>query len=377
MAFTAAPEKLRGTVIVALLRRRVLAAAVLACLLGAGYWLFVASDRYVSDAHVIVQRTDVGGGPSLDFSSLLAGGASTGRPDQLLLREHLLSIDMLRKLDAALHLREHYSDPRRDLLSRMWSREPSIERFHEHYLSRVSVELDEYSGVLVIRAEAYDPKTAHAITTMLVQDGENFMNQMAHKLAQAQVQFLEGEVDTMKGRALRARRAVLEFQDRSGLVSPQATAESLAQIVARLEGERTRLQTERSSMQAYLVPGHPNIVMLNQQIAAIDTQIAKERARLAAPKGKPLNRTVEEFQRLEAEATFTQDIYKTALSALEKGRVEAVRTIKKVSVLQGPTTPEYPLEPRRLYNTLTLMLVVALLAGVVQLLVAIVRDHTD
>jgi hypothetical protein len=54
-------------------------------------------------------------------------------------------------------------------------------------------------------------------------------------------------------------------------------------------------------------------VQLNQQIAAIEKQIAQEQARLAAPSGKTLNATIEEFQRLEMEAGFAQDVYKTAL----------------------------------------------------------------
>lgn len=77
------------------------------------------------------------------------------------------------------------------------------------------------------------------------------------------------------------------------------------------------------------------------------------------------------------EAAFAQDVYKTALVALEKGRIEATRTIKKVSVLQSPTQPEYALEPRRFYNTLVFILVAMLLAGVAHLLAAIVRDHKD
>ena len=70
-------------------------------------------------------------------------------------------------------------------------------------------------------------------------------------------------------------------------------------------------------------------------------------------------------------------MYKTALVALEKGRVEATRTLKKVSVLQSPTLPEYSLEPRRIYNTIVFVIVALLLAGVVHLIAAIVRDHKD
>lgn len=361
----------------ALLRRRVIGAALLASLVAAVYWLLIASDRYVSQAHVLIERTDLTGGQTMDFASLLAGTGHSNRADQLLLRDHLLSVDMLRKLDQALKLRAHYSDSARDPVSRLWSSDGSIEHFHQYYLSRVSVEYDDYSGVLVVEAQAYDPRTARAITAMLVQEGERFMNQMAHNLARAQVGFLEQQVQQMNGRALEARRAVLEYQNRKGLVSPQAAAEAIAAVIARLEAQRIELQTQRASMQAYLVADHPNIVMVNQQLAAIDQQLVRERARLAAPAGTGLNRAVEEFQRLEADATFAQDVYKTALVALERGRVEATRTIKKVSVIEAPTLPEYPLQPRRLYNTLLSVIIAFLLAGLVHLLAAIVRDHTD
>lgn len=360
----------------ALLRRRIIGAAVVFSALSAVYWVFIASDRYVSEAHVIIQRTDFAGGPNLDFSSLL-GGANGGRADQLLLRSHLLSVDMLKKLDAALHLRAHYADPQRDPLSRMWDKDAPIEQFHKHYLERVSVELDEYAGVLMVKAEGFDPQTAHAIATELVQEGERFMNQMAHTLAQTQVAFLETQVTDMNARAMQARQAVLGFQNKNGLVSPQATAENISGIVAKLEAQRTELETQRSALQSYLVPSHPSIVQIDQQIAAVGKQLAQEQARLTSPRGKTLNLAVEEFQRLEMQAAFTQDVYKTALVALEKGRIEATRTIKKVSVLQAPTAPEYPLQPRRLYNTLVFALVAMLLAGVAHLLAAIVRDHTD
>ena len=360
----------------ALLRRRIIGAAVVFSALSAVYWVFIASDRYVSEAHVIIQRTDFAGGPNLDFSSLL-GGANGGRADQLLLRSHLLSVDMLKKLDAALHLRAHYADPQRDPLSRMWDKDAPIEQFHKHYLERVSVELDEYAGVLMVKAEGFDPQTAHAIATELVQEGERFMNQMAHTLAQTQVAYLETQVTDMNARAMQARQAVLDFQNQNGLVSPQATAENISGIVAKLEAQRTELETQRSALQSYLVPSHPSIVQIDQQIAAVGKQLAQEQARLTSPRGKTLNLAVEEFQRLEMQAAFTQDVYKTALVALEKGRIEATRTIKKVSVLQAPTVPEYPLQPRRLYNTLVFALVAMLLAGVAHLLAAIVRDHTD
>jgi capsular polysaccharide transport system permease protein len=355
-----------------------LALALLASAGAALYWSTFASDRYVSSAHIIVQRSDLSGGQGMDFSSLLSGaGSGSGRADQLLLREHLRSGDMLRKLDEALKLKAHFSDPGHDFISRLWDSEAPLERFQRHFLNRVSVEFDDYSGVLVLDAQAYDPATARSIAAMMVKEGERFMNAMARDLAQEQVGFLEEQVTDTRGRAARARQMLLDFQNRSGLASPQATAENIGAIVARLEGQRSDLQTQLAAQQSYLVPTHPTVVQLNQQIAAVERQIAQEQGKLVSASARTLNRAVEEYQRLELDAGFAQEVYKTALVALEKGRVEATRTLKKVSVLQAPALPEYPLEPRRMYNTLVFAVLALLLAGVAHLLAAIVRDHKD
>ena len=370
-----APPKRKRSLVQALRQRGILCAAVAVSVAAVAYWGLFASDRYVSEADVIIQRTDLAASPTMDFSSLLTGGGGN-RSDELLLRDYLLSRDMLKKLDARLHLRAHFSDSRHDILSRM-SKDMPDELFHQYFLSRVSVELDEYSGVLRIKAQAYDPRTAQAIATLLMQEGERAMNDMGHRLAQDQVDFVEKQVAQMAERFQQTRHAVLRFQNEKGMASPQGTAEQLVGAVGQLRAQRIELQTRRTALLGYLEPGAASVVELDTQIAAIDKQIAEEQARLTSPSGKALNSTVEEYQRLEMAAGFANDVYKTSLVALEKGRVEATRNLKKVSVVQSPTLPTSALEPRRIYNIIVSLLVIFLVAGIVHLLAAIIRDHKD
>ncbi|MBL8394658.1 MAG: chain-length determining protein [Candidatus Accumulibacter sp.] len=358
-----------------LVRRRALQVALVAILLAVVYWGVIASDRYVSEAMVVVDRTELGGGQAMDFASLFAG--SRNDHELMLLRDHLRSVDMLHKLEAKLQLRTHYSDWKRDPISRMWFDDAEEEFFHRHYLSRISIDLDDTSGVLRIKSQAYTPRMANEITATLVEEGERFMNDIAHKLARDQVDFLEKQVGEMSERVLTTRRALVDFQNAKGFLSPQAAAETLTSIVSRLEGELTQLKASRETMLGYLSPTAPDVAQINLQISAIETQLRAEKARLTSPKGGTLNRTVEEYQRLEMEAMFAQDVYKTALTALEKGRIEATRNLKKVSIVQSPTLPQYPLEPRRIYNIVVFALTVLVLAGIVQLLAAIIRDHQD
>jgi capsular polysaccharide transport system permease protein len=350
-------------------------AAVAVILVAAIYWGIIASDRYVSEANVVVDRTDLGGIQGLDFAAMITGNRGTN--DLMYLRDHLLSADMLEKLDAKLNLRSHYSDGKRDILSRMWFEDASREFFHRHFLSRVSIEVDSHAGVLRIGGHAYTPEMAHSIVKFLVEEGEAFMNELWHRIAREQVAFLEKQVTEIHDRLMQARRAVVDFQNANRMASPQRTLETIGAIIARMEGQIAELKGKREAMLGYLSPKAPDVVDINIQIAALEKQVALETAQLASPEGQALNRTLEAYQRLEMEAGFVQTVYNTALGALEKGRIEATRTLKKVSILQSPTFPQYPMEPRRIYNTFLFGLAMVVLSGIIHLLAAIIREHKD
>src|SRR3546814_6384823 len=110
-----------------------------------------------------------------------------------------------------------------------------MEELRDYYLSRVSIEYDDYTGVLIIKSEGFDPKMSQALTAMLVHEGELFMNEMAHTLARDQVGFLEKQVSQLAQEAIKARRGVLSYQNRNGMVSPQATTERSEEHTSELQ----------------------------------------------------------------------------------------------------------------------------------------------
>jgi capsular polysaccharide transport system permease protein len=339
------------------------------------YWGLFAANRYVSESHVVVESLQAPAMPSLDLSAVLTGTSQS--KDILLLRDYLLSADMLRILEEKLKLREHYSDSY-DIFSRMLRKDASSEWFLRHYQTRVEAEFDEYSGVLTIRAQAYSQEKAHAIGRALVEEGERFMNELAHRLAREQVAYAEREVVAVSKRHAQSRQTLLAFQNKHGLVSPTGTVESLSAVTAQLEGELTGLQAKRRSLESYLTASAPDLVQINSQVRAVEQQLAAERARLASPNGKgTLNRVAEEYDRLLLESYFQQDVYRTALAALERARIDANRTLKKLSVIQAPTMPDSSIEPARFQTIAAFLLLTLILTSILQLLVDIVREHRD
>ena len=338
------------------------------------YWTF-SSDRYVSEATILIQNTEQITTPSLDVTTLLSGMGGPNKTDQLLLTEYLLSVDMLKKLDSALDLRSYYSSSSWDFASRMWLGKYYLEWFHRYYLSRVTVTYDDFSGVLRIEAQAYDPETAHAIANLLVQDGEHFMNEMSHNLAREQVNFLNKQVRIAQEQLLIASKNLLTFQNQKGLSSPKLTADSINIIIATLESQRSQIQTQLASLPQELSINHPTRKQLINSLIAVEKQIEQERSKIASKDGNTLNSLIEEEQILELDINFKKDIYKTALIGLEKGRIDVARTIKKVSVLQKPTNPEYPKEPKRIYGIITTLFISILIIGIFNLLKSVILDH--
>jgi capsular polysaccharide transport system permease protein len=349
------------------------ALALAAILLVAVYWTLWATDRYVSRATVVLESPQIAA-PDISFSSLLQSGGN--HKDLLLLREHLLSVDMLKRVQQELDFRAHYSS-QGDLFSRLRDANAPIEDLHRYYLRRVSVELDEYAGVLNIEAQAYNPEYAQQMVSLLLQAGENHMNDMGRRLAAEQVDFLEGQLTRLSERLDAARRALLAFQNKQGLVSPTQTVENINQVVAGLEGELARLQAQRDALSSFQSQQSGDMRRLQSEIKALSEQIDVQRERLAQAAGNSLNKVSSEYQTLELQALFAQETYSSALAALENTRLEAARQLKQVSVLQSPLLPEYPTEPNRLYNISVFAIIALFLAFIASMLVMIIRDHRD
>jgi capsular polysaccharide transport system permease protein len=375
--WTATYEKAKNSLFSVRIFKLIIRLVIIVAAVSIPYWLLVASDRYVSQATVIIQRTDQINGASPVVPAVLSAAGGVNSADQLLFLEYLLSEDMLEKVDAALDLRSHYSNWHRDPISRMWFKDAPVEWFYQYWLNRVVVQYDDYSGVLRIQVQAYDAKTAKAVVDLMVKLGEQHMNELGHQLAQSQVDFLAKQVTFAHDRYLEASQDLINFQNEKGLAAPATTADSLNTLIGKLESQKSDIEMQLASLPANLSPNQPTVVMLTKNLAAIQQQIALKRAELASPKSRTLNYTVEEFQRLQMQATFTQDLYKTALTALEQGRMDAARRLKMVSILQSPTMPGYPMEPARFYNAFVTLVLALSLIGVIKLLESIILDHVD
>jgi capsular polysaccharide transport system permease protein len=135
--------------------------AAVAVLVVALYWSLLATDRYVSESHIVLQSPEVNPA-AFSVSSLLSGTSGAG--DLLLLKDHLQSVDILQKLEQRLALRQHYSNSDIDWFSRLSAADLPQEKFVEYMHKRITIEFDDYAAILRVKVQAYDaadsPSTA-------------------------------------------------------------------------------------------------------------------------------------------------------------------------------------------------------------------------
>ncbi|EAH5120191.1 capsule biosynthesis protein, partial [Campylobacter coli] len=88
-----------------------------------------------------------------------------------------------------------------------------------------------------------------------------------------------------------------------------------------------------------------------------------------------LNDLAAKFQDLTIEAGFAQSAYEAALKAYESARIEALRKIKQLVIVQTPDVPQSAKYPEKIYNILTAFIVLSLIFGVIKFVKMIIEEH--
>lgn len=350
---------------------------VLPFLLATGYYGLIASDRYVSEAKLLVKRVGSSEGLSLNLG-LLTGGAVTDREDGLYLKEYILSPDMAAHLEASEGLRAAYSTEAADWFSRLPA-DATREDFLEYFRRHVHVHLDDVSTVATVRVEGFDPATAKRLTEAIIRQSDHFINQISNKVAEDQLGFVARELDSARQHVLDSRSRVNRFQDRHNVLDPVEEAKAAAALVGQLDAELVKSETELKGLLSYLNDQAPQVVALRGKIDALQAQIAQERRKLAGTRGgtDKLNRMSADFQNLAFESEFALDRYRAALQAMEKTRIDASKRIKSLVVLSAPQVAEEAEYPRRLYLLTLLLAGLLMVYAIGRLAIATIKDHTD
>lgn len=338
------------------------------------YFGLIASDRYVSRAELVVKQADqIKMLP--DALSMLGIGGSN-HEDVLLIQDYLKSPDLLFKLDKELGIKSHYQSHNIDYFSRLPDN-VSREDFIEYYRNHLILNLDDISGVLTIELQAFDPAYGQRIVSMMLKESEGFINKLGHQVALEQLAFVEKEVDRAYQRVQTEKAKVLDFQNTHHLLSPETTSSARLGVVSQIESELAQQQAQLKQLRSYMKETAPAVISVRAKVEALTQQLEQEKARLTGTDKDAMNEITARYLDVQTQASLAADLYKTGLISLEQARVEAYRKLKHLLIVSQPTLAQDAEYPRRLYNIVTIGVLLCLMYGLISMGLATLREHQD
>ncbi len=333
------------------------------------YYVFIASDIYVSEAKITVKQSGQIQS-ALNISIPLLGNPLV-REDALLLQEYILSYDMLNHLEKTLKISKFYQDENIDFIKRLPKKFTREEFFKYYKKNIVKVQYDDHNSVLIVNVYAFKPEIAYKINNEIILQCEKYINDISHRIAKEQMDFVEKELLYAYQKKQNAVSSLVRFQNTHRVVDPQQEIQANLAIISNLESQLAIQEAKLKEMLTYLNENSLQVQALKAQIDALKKQIEKEKSKLVG--GQTL--IALDYLNIKLTAEFFTDVYKATLSAFENARVEASRKIKNVVIVVSPNMPEEALYPKRAYNIALVSILLFLFYGIISIVVSVIKEH--
>lgn len=348
---------------------------ILPSLLFALYQVFIATERFESQAQVIVQQPDAMATMDASMALLSGMGVPIGSSDTELVKAYIYSTDMVQYLNQELDLRGHYSQNFIDYFSAIHE-DDTRDELLAYYQERVKVIINEKSGVISIYSQGFDSEYAQRLTNKIVKRAEWFINSIGHQLANAQLSFVQGEHATIEKKLAQAQTNLLNFQQKYNLLDPTAEGVAMQQITYTLEGQIAVKQTELKTIQTIMSAKAPQVLALQNELNALKEQLKSERNKLAQTgKGEiSVSEVLAQFTDYKVKMELAIQAYTSSQISLEKSRIEAYRQIKYLIVVEKATLSEESKYPDVFYNISLFVLLFSLVFGIGKIVISTIQE---
>ncbi len=351
------------------------------------YVFFISESFYISKTKIIIkQEKEVS---SSQIEKFLSTRTDSSYQDALLLKEYILSNEMLQKLDLKFKLKDKYRATfktnsllnlkyktlKKDPFSILWFSEQ--ERFLKFYRSRIKINIDEMSSITSIEFRDEDPELSKAILEEIIKNSELFINKISTDLAVNKLKFIEIEKVKLKTDLENAEQELREFQNRNKIVDPQIDVKTSSEIIGALEAELISKEIELKKTKAYLSENSFQVKSLRKVINGIYGKISAEKAKLTNTTGVQLNDLAIQHQNIIMKVEIFKELYKSALNIAQVSKAESIRQIKFLVIIDSPTLPESSEYPRRWYIMMISIIIFLLITGITRLIISFIREHKD
>ena len=353
-----------------------LAIVILPTLLVAAYYYLIASDQYEASADFVVRHAEASpmGG---EFGQLLGFNVSGGatQSDAYMVQDYLLSHNAVARLTAQNRLVARFHADNIDVISRLWSANPSPERLLKYYRKHVFVVQDLTTGITRLQVHAFSPQDSYDIASRLLQLGEERINDINRRTNADQVLTAKRELDEATGQLLDVQTRLSRFRSGNADIDPAGTGRAQVTMVTELQANLLQTRAKLHAMAGAVSTDSPQYRALAHQLQAMEAQVAGQSSRIAGADNSVASR-LSDYEQLVIKREQVAKTYAAAAVQYEQAKAEGKRKQLYLVRLVEPNMPVKSLFPERWQIVLTVFASLFFAYAIGWLLWAGVREHS-
>lgn len=350
---------------------------VVPVVLAAIYYVFIASDQYISQSRFVVKSSEQRGAQMSTLANLIqTTGLSRGQEETNSVLDYIRSRNALSDLERRVDIRRIYSGGEVDRLSRypMPFYDPArFENLYDYYQTKVETYLDNETGLAVLNVKAFNPADAQRVNMDLLNLSESLVNRLNERAHRQAIGEAERRVMDAQARVRSARIALAGFRNSQDLIDPEKQAEGIFEVVTGLTAQRAALQAQLDQM-LKVTPGNPSVMTLRARVASIDKELGALSSRVVGSGGAIASK-MGGYENLLMEQEFAAETLTAANASLEQARNEALKQQFYLERVVEPNQPDLALYPKRLLTILTIAGTVLCLYFIGWMLIVGILEH--
>jgi len=350
---------------------------ILPTLVVSAYFYLLASDQYESGADFVVRRAEAsavaGGGGMSELLGFEFGSSST-LSEAYIVEEYLLSHDAVSRLRSEEQLVERFRRPAIDLISRLWSADPTPEKLQSYYRGQVTIEQDADSGITHLRVHAFTPQDAYAIARKLLALGEERINAINRRTFEDQVSSARSDYDEAEAALLAAQGQLTRFRRAEQDIDPEGSGKAQVALVTTLTGDLVKVRAQLRAVEAAIGRDSPQYRALQGQVEALEAQVAGQ-SDMIAGQGRSIASTLGSYEDLVIRREHAAKRFQAAAAQYEEARAEAKRQKLYLVRVVDTNLPVKSLFPEREKICLTIFVGLLLFYLIGRLLVMGFKEH--
>ena len=347
------------------------------------YIFFIETEKYLSKSVIMIKDLSQKQSTS-PLGALLLSSGSKSMTDAKLLEVYIKSSDMFDILNREFNLTDYYKSDKIDFLHRLSESAllPSslfnMQNLLAKYNRDLSIVYDEPSATTQIAFSHANAKTAQQIVNRIVEQSAKILNSFEKKNTEVVLNFLKKQERQKHKLFIESLEELLAYQNKNRTIDPKVDIEVQNKILADLESELIQKNVEYNAKAQYLNKKSAQMKLLRGNIEYIKKSIHKIKAKITGNRGKKeLNKNMSDFALLKSKMEFNKELYVQTLMKLEETKVLISQNAKNLIVVTKARVADSYSSPNKIKDSISILIILSFLYGIITLIITIIRDHKD